>query len=301
MVGSRTSIRGIYRKSPEAILPSVSGKNLSVLDSVMESLSSIRDMSTSTYHIMSEFVQMQKMSSIENLAKGLSHDLNSGLMVLQAVIFQLERKELDPEISRRVAHMRKVAENLEGLVKRLKIIGPEELPSDLALRDFSIETKLSMDAMASSINHNIRLHFSTPSTPLPVLLCQGDIWRLLTNLLNNAQDAMPDGGDLLVGVKRINVDSDYCLRHGNARVGTFAMLYVCDHGKGMAPELQDRIFDPMFTTKEIGKEKGEYGWGLSIVYALVHQRGGWIDVQSTLGEGTTFEVFLPVTSEERVQ
>lgn len=291
---SRTSIRGV---SPEK---SISLENHNLLDSVMESLSSIREMSHSTFHVMSEFIQMQKMHSIEYFARGLAHDLNSGLTVLQSQIYLLEKSVNDPELLGRVGMIRKVSENLEGLVNRLTIIGPEELPEDLAHRDLSVEAKLSMDAMVSSLLPGIRLHFSALSKPLPVLLCLGDVWRVLSNLVKNAQEAMPEGGDLLVGVKRVEVDREYCRRHGNARRGAYAMLSVSDHGEGIAPELQSRIFDPMFTTKEGDGDSGkkeERGWGLAIVYSLVSQRGGWIDVQSKEGQGTTFEVFFPISGE----
>lgn len=303
MVGSRTAIRGRVRhdfrikSGPETCLEGVP-----VLNSVRDSLCNIKQLVDSTHHAMSEFIQMQKMASMEYLARGLAHDINSGLIILETEICMIEKTISQPEVAERITNIRKVTENLESLIQRLNMIGPEEVPTDLAHRDFSLEIKQVTDAMASSLKHNIHLHFLAYEFPLPVLLCQGDAWRILSNLMNNAQEAMPKGGDLLVGTYHREIGSDYCRKHGNARRGTFAMLSVCDHGAGMSPEMIDRIFDPLFSTKKGGMQhEGKHGWGLAIVYSLVRRRGGWIDVTSAMGDGTTFEVFLPLSTENRIR
>ncbi|MEA1867334.1 MAG: ATP-binding protein, partial [Thermodesulfobacteriota bacterium] len=115
-----------------------------------------------------------------------------------------------------------------------------------------------------------------------------------SNLAVNVQEAMTEGGDLLVGTFKRTVDSSYCRRHGNAYPGTFAVLSVCDYGPGIPKDVLDRIFDPLFSTKEMNGKNRKRGWGLAIVFALIRRRGGWIDVTSVLGEGSTFEVFLPL-------
>jgi len=123
----------------------------------------------------------------------------------------------------------------------------------------------------------------------------------LSNLAVNAREAMAEGGNLLVGTSKRIVDNYYCQQHGNAYPGTFAVLSVCDHGSGMHKDMLDRIFDPLFSTKEVNGKSRKRGWGLAIIFALIHRRGGWIDVTSIPGEGSTFEVFLPLQVENEVQ
>lgn len=272
---------------------------MSVLDSVRDSLSHIGELVSSAQHAMSEFIQIQKMASMENLATSLAHDITSCLMSLGYEIRFLEKTSSDKNILKRINRMQRVMDDLDALVRRLNMLGPEELPVDIVPRDLSIEIKKVLDAMSSSLRPDILLHLSTCSFPLPVPLCQGDAWRILNNLVKNAQEAMPNGGDLLIGSFLQQIDSAYCRKHGNARRGTFAVLSVSDHGIGMSQETLNKIFDPLFSTKSKEMHKGKHGWGLAIVYSLVHRRGGWIDVSSIEGQGSTFKVFLPLYSEER--
>jgi signal transduction histidine kinase len=234
------------------------------------------------------------MASMEHLASGLCHDLNNGLLTIAATIYLLEKEFPQPDIQQKVLAVRKVLDNMEGLVNHLQALGPDEITVELAYRDLSIEVKLVLDALKSSFAENINLHFTPCGKPLPVLLSQGDIWRILSNLAVNAQEAMAEGGDLLVGIFKRIVDSSYCRQHGNAYPGTFAVLSVCDHGSGIPKDMLNRIFDPLFSTKEASGKSRKRGWGLAIIFALIRRRGGWIDVTSIPGKGSTFEVFLPL-------
>jgi two-component system cell cycle sensor histidine kinase/response regulator CckA len=83
--------------------------------------------------------------------------------------------------------------------------------------------------------------------------------------------------------------------------GTFAVLSVCDHGSGIPKDILDRIFDPLFSTKEVNGKDRKRGWDLAIIFALIRRRGGWIDVTSIPGEGSTFEVFLPLQSGKEIK
>ncbi|RKX56754.1 MAG: hypothetical protein DRP28_07375 [Thermodesulfobacteriota bacterium] len=295
MVEGRISIRGpVTRMRPIGNVAQFAAGIGPVLTGVRDSLNTIRNLLDSTDHAVAEFIQIQKMASMEHLAEGLCHDLNNGLIAIGATIYRLEKEFPQNEIKQKVLAVRKVLDNMEGLVNRLQAIGPDEITVELVCRDLTVEAKLALDALRSSFNKNINLHFTPCGNPLPVLLSQGDIWRILSNLAVNAQEAMPEGGDLLVGTFRRTVDSSYCRQHGNAYPGTFAVLSVCDHGSGIPEDMLDRIFDPLFSTKEAGGKSRKRGWGLAIVFALIRRRGGWIDVTSIPGEGSTFEVFLPL-------
>lgn len=295
MVGGRTSIRGLVtRHSPIGNRAQFAVGIGPVLAGVRDSLSIIRDLLDSTDHAVAEFIQIQKMASMEHLAKGLCHDLNNGLLTIAATIYRLEKEFPQPDIRQKVLAVRKVLDNMEGLVNHLQALGPDEITVELVHRDLTVEVKLVLDALRSSFNENINLHFTPCGNPLPVLLSQGDIWRILSNLAVNAQEAMAEGGDLLVGTFKRIVDNYYCRQHGNAYPGTFAVLSVCDHGSGIPKDMLDRIFDPLFSTKEVKGKSQKRGWGLAIIFALIRRRGGWIDVASVPGKKSTFEIFLPL-------
>jgi len=299
MIGGRTSIRGpVTRRRPIGNVAQLAVGNGPVLAGVRDSLSTIRDLLDSTDHAVAESIQIQKMASMEHLAKGLCHDLNNGLLTIAATIYRLEKEFPQPDIRQKVLAVRKVLDNMEGLVNHLQALGPDEITVELVHRDLTVEVKLVLDALRSFFNENIKLNFTPCGNPLPVLLSQGDIWRILSNLAVNAQEAMAEGGDLLVGTFKRIVDNYYCRQHGNAYPGTFAVLSVCDHGSGIPKDMLDRIFDPLFSTKEASGKGRKRGWGLAIIFALIRRRGGWIDVASIPGEKSTFEVFLPLNGEK---
>jgi CheY-like chemotaxis protein len=120
----------------------------------------------------------------------------------------------------------------------------------------------------------------------------GMIEQVLVNLVLNARDAMPDGGNLYLVTERVMLDESHVRANPDARAGEFVCLTVRDTGTGIAKEHLPRIFEPFFTTKEIGKGTG---LGLSTVYGIMKQHRGWIEVSSQLGTGTTFKLFLPST------
>jgi CheY-like chemotaxis protein len=114
--------------------------------------------------------------------------------------------------------------------------------------------------------------------------------QVMMNLAVNARDAMPKGGQLRVATSFVEVDAAHALRQVGARQGPFVCLEVADRGTGMSPETLSRIFEPFFSTKEVGKGTG---LGLATVYGIVKQHQGWIEVASEVGAGTTFKIYLP--------
>ena len=118
--------------------------------------------------------------------------------------------------------------------------------------------------------------------------------QVLLNLAVNSRDAMPKGGLLAIKISALEVDARRLAEHSEARAGQFVCLSVIDTGCGIPPENLRRIFEPFFTTKEVGKGTG---LGLATVYGIVKQHQGWIEVESQLGKGTTFKVFLPRSAE----
>src|SRR4030095_406232 len=137
----------------------------------------------------------------------------------------------------------------------------------------------------------VTLRRNTAQLP-PINADAGMLEQVLVNLAVNARDAMPKGGTLLINTFASEIDEGYVQRHPEARVGFFVCVSVSDTGHGMDPATLARIFEPFFTTKEVGKGTG---LGLATVYGIVKQHQGWIEVESVVGKGTTFKVFLPAS------
>ena len=120
--------------------------------------------------------------------------------------------------------------------------------------------------------------------------------QVLLNLAVNARDAMPRGGRLAVRIAIVDLNENHVQRHPEARTGRFVCVSKTDTGSGIPPENLSRIFEPFFTTKEIGKGTG---LGLATVYGIVKQHQGWLEVESTVGRGTTFRIYIPYAGAER--
>jgi len=126
----------------------------------------------------------------------------------------------------------------------------------------------------------------------------GMMEQVLLNLAVNARDAMPKGGQLAVRIALMEVNREHVQHHPEARVGRFVCVSKTDTGSGIPPENLQRIFEPFFTTKEVGKGTG---LGLATVYGIVKQHQGWIEVESVIGKGTTFRIYIPYAGSEPVE
>ena len=237
-------------------------------------------------------LQAQKMEAVGQLAGGAAHDFNN---ILTAMFMQLDLVRDEPQS----AEVRALLNDLEGQAKRAAELTRQLLafsrrqglqPKSIELNAL-IENLLKM--LGRLIGEHVVLEIKSNPQPLWLIADPGMLEQVVTNLLVNARDAMPKGGRVVLSTEAVKLDAASVVRHPDASCGRFACLAVTDSGTGMDDETVKHIFEPFFTTKEVGKGTG---LGLSTVYGIVRQHSGWIEVDSALGQGTTFRVWLPAAS-----
>ena len=238
-----------------------------------------------------QFRQAQKMEAVGQLAGGIAHDFNNMLAVIRgnADLLLMDGEPLKPASADCLNHLIAASERAANLTRQLLIFSRKQVMQSqpLALNDL-VENLTKM--LKRTIREDIRLECAY-ADPLPLVQADpGMLEQVLLNLVVNARDAMPGGGQIRIATETVALDEE-CIRgkHG-AKPGSFVCLSVTDTGTGIAPEHLTRIFDPFFTTKEPGKGTG---LGLATVYGIVQQHQGWVEVASQVGTGATFKVLLP--------
>jgi two-component system, cell cycle sensor histidine kinase and response regulator CckA len=245
---------------------------------------------TERLRLEAQLRQAQKMESVGQLAAGVAHDFNNMLSIIQGhSSLLLARPDLPEDISDSIESTYFAAERAAGLTRQLLMFSRRSTlqPKPLDLRK-SIGNVTKM--LRRLIGENTFLIFNAPEE-LPIILGDsGMMEQVVMNLSVNARDAMPGGGVLTISLETVNLDKKYRDTHPGAHVGSFVRLRVNDTGIGMDAATLAHIFEPFFTTKEIGQGTG---LGLATVYGIVKQHDGWLEVVSSLGRGTTFDVFFP--------
>jgi len=234
--------------------------------------------------------ESQKLEAIGRLAGGVAHDMNNALT---AIIGYTELVagalgEADP-VRADVLEIRRAAERAEAVTRHLLAFSRKQL---LEPRVFSLNDTIANLArmLGRTLGAGIELvTVPDPSVP-PIFGDPGQIEQAILNLAVNARDAMPDGGQLALTVASIDLDEAFVSTHKPMAPGRYVQLSIRDTGHGMDAETQQRIFEPFFTTKDPGKGTG---LGLAMVYGTVKQSGGFIFVESSIGEGTTFRLYFP--------
>ncbi|ACH38880.1 sensor histidine kinase, PAS domain-containing [Citrifermentans bemidjiense Bem] len=250
-----------------------------------------------TFHDVTELKKLenqllhaQKMEAIGTLAGGIAHDFNN---IMTAVIgyTDLLMLELVPPAPYRgfLENIQNASHRAIALVKNLLAFSREE-----ALPTAKLECNALLQNVAGLmkrlIGHEVDFVLNLSSAPQGILVDQGQIEQVLVNLATNARDAMPHGGTLTIEVAAIELSALELAGHHTAKAGPYVQISFSDTGLGIDESVKSRIFDPFYTTKEVGKGSG---LGLSISYGIVKRHGGLIDVASGQGRGTTFSVLLP--------
>jgi len=242
--------------------------------------------------------QAQKMEAVGRLAGGIAHDFNNLLQVIHGYTeLALSSIPVDDAARAHLQEVTKAARRAGTLVGQLlafsrrEVLKPEPLDLNTLVSDL-------IAMLRRIIGEPIDLNVAPGAELRLVLADRNQLQQVLINLCLNARDAMPDGGALTIDTANAHVDSASCDDRPWRRPGEYVTIGVADTGVGIAPDVIERIFEPFFTTKRIGEGSG---LGLATVYGIVKQHDGWIDVDSEVGVGSTFRVFLPAcpAAEER--
>jgi len=238
----------------------------------------------------------QKMDAVGQMAGGIAHDFNNILGIILGNLHLLE-KQLDHDVKaqKRIDDIKHSAQRAANLTRQLLGFSRRQ-----ATREKATSINLLIAGMSSLITQSL-----TPQVEVEQQFAKGlwktsidpgDFEEALLNLVLNARDAMNGRGQLTIETCNTVLDNAYCTQNPGARPGEYVQLTVSDNGQGITSELQDRIFEPFFTTKEQGNGTG---LGLAMVFGFVKRSGGYIELYSEPGIGTTFRVYLPRLGQEQ--
>jgi two-component system cell cycle sensor histidine kinase/response regulator CckA len=238
--------------------------------------------------------QARRMEAVGRLAGGIAHDFNNLLTIIKGYTeLGLARAKASPEVRADLERIEDASERAGGLVRQLlafsrrQVLQPKVLDLNGIVEGLDKLLRRLMDEdieMKTVVGKDLGRIKADPA----------QIEQVIMNLVVNARDAMTEGGRLTVETENVELDSAYARDHMTVRPGRYVMLAVSDTGMGMSPDTITHIFEPFYTTKESGRGTG---LGLSTVYGIVKQSGGYVWVYSEPGHGTTFKVYLPRVEE----
>lgn len=236
--------------------------------------------------------QSQKMEAVGQLAGGIAHDFNNILTVILGNASLLAMADLDEDSLQSARQIKHASERAAGLTAQLLAFGRKQIfnprPADLN----RVIGKMA-DMIGRLIGESISLRLNFSNEPALVVADTSMMEQIVLNLSVNSRDAMPRGGEIQIRLGHRQISESQTRDSAEARPGNFVVLSHSDTGGGIPPENLPRIFEPFFTTKELGKGSG---LGLATVYGIVKQHQGWIEIESQMGKGTTFHIFIPATT-----
>ena len=251
---------------------------------------------TDKKHLEEQFLRAQRMESLGRLATGIAHDLNNILAPILISIALLRQKVQDDEGLAMLTRLEASAKRGADIVKQVLGFGRglegQRMPVNPHLL-IKNATRITTETFSKSIQVEADV---APDAGF----VSGDMTQLhqvLLNLCVNARDAMPNGGKISLKVRNFTADAHFASLNPEAKPVAYVLFEVTDTGHGIAPEIRDRIFEPFFTTKELGKGTG---LGLSTALSIVKSHSGFILVESEVGKGSTFRVYLPAMSQADV-
>ena len=234
--------------------------------------------------------QAQKMEAIGRLAAGVAHDFNNQLTIIRGYcdLLMSQRSGEDPTWEA-LLEIRRASDRAHSTTSHLLSFSRKQIlhPQPVDLNALLLEMR---NAMARIVGKGITLTVAAAPQLRPVLVDRSGMEQVVMNLIVNAADAMPDGGELTLRTGNVDLPAAQVRQHELARPGGYVLLEVCDSGLGMDGQTMERVFEPFFTTKDVGKGTG---LGLPMVLGFIQQSNGFIDIASQVGKGTTARIYLP--------
>jgi len=239
-----------------------------------------------------QLLQSQKMEAVGQLAGGISHDFNNILTAMTgyAHILKMKMDEDDPR-RKYTDHLLSLSERAANLIQSLLAFSRKQISNPRPVNINKVIRTVEK-LLLRLIGEDIRVEKELTENNLIVMADVGQLEQVLINLATNARDAMPEGGLLSIRTETFHIDHEFIKEHGFGEEAEYALISITDTGAGMDRETSGKIFEPFFTTKEVGKGTG---LGLAMVYGIIKQHNGYINVYSEPGHGTTFRIYLPLT------
>jgi len=248
---------------------------------------------TERLNLEAQFRHAQKLESVGQLAAGIAHDFNNILTVIQGFAdFLIKRCNGDTNMSTPLTRISEAARRAAGLTRQLLMFSRKQM-----IQPKAIDLNSLLLNFATMLPRLLREDIKVETNFAPDLMrIEGDtgmLEQVIMNLAVNARDAMPKGGKLIITTSDTEVSPDYARQNPESRAGKFVCLTVTDTGCGMDRKTMERIFEPFFSTKDVGKGTG---LGLATVYGILKQQQGWIEVSTKVDIGTTFKIYFPAVA-----
>ena len=233
--------------------------------------------------------QSQRLEAIGQLAGGMAHDFNNVLAAISSNLDVVTLRSTDEKIREVIQDAMDAIQMGASLTRRLLILSSRQ-GVGLERLDLNDRVTGTIELLRRTLGEQVTVSLRLSPDPCQTLANPGDVDNAILNLAINARDAMPNGGMLTIETRHVTLDADVAGRIANARPGEYVMLTVSDTGHGMSPEVLKHAMEPLFTTKEPGKGTG---LGLATVHSTVRQSGGFVAIDSTVGEGTSVHLYFP--------
>jgi PAS domain S-box-containing protein len=248
---------------------------------------------TEKKQLEAQFLRAQRLESLGTLASGIAHDLNNILTPILAVaqILPIKLPNLPEPTQDLLTALSSSARRGADLVKQILSFARGVEGKRIALQVSHLLSEVQK-MIRQTLPRSIQITTDIATDLWLVSADATQLHQVFMNLCVNARDAMPQGGTLSISATNQHIDEQYARMHLDATVGAFVAVTIADTGVGIPPEMLHRIFDPFFTTKEVGKGTG---LGLSAVLGIVKSHGGFVEVQSEVGKGSQFTVYLPAS------
>jgi signal transduction histidine kinase len=264
--------------------------NVGMIPYTKKSIASIVDISERK-KIQEQLIHSQKMESLGFLSGRVAHEFNNILTGIIGFAGLLHKKIEEPTLKNFVEKIIDAGQRARDLAKNLLVFSRKEEVGKIQQINLNKYLKDFSEFIGTIIGKEIELKLNLPEQEIFYKIDPTHLEVILMNLVTNARDAMPEGGELSIGLKEISIDIEYSFTHPLMKPGEYVLICVSDTGIGMDEQTKQKIFEPFFTTKPKGKGTG---LGLPTVFGLVRQYEGQIHVYSELGKGATFKIYLPI-------